>query len=154
MSRECGDKELAARATAGDREAMAGLLEAYYERIYRMAWRWCGSAGVAEDIAQDVCVKLATSIRSYRGDSTFPTWVWRITYNATIDHLRIEQRLCATEPTKMMALVDRPANDTPETWLFEDDLWREVHGLPPQQRDDVLLVYSQDMSHAHAASIM
>ena len=54
----------------------------------------------------------------------------------------------------MMALVDGPATDTPETWMFEDDLWREVQGLPPQQRDAVLLVYDQDMSHAHAASVM
>ncbi|MGI9525408.1 MAG: RNA polymerase sigma factor [Hyphomicrobiaceae bacterium] len=154
MGRKCGDRELAERAAAGDRDAMVSLLERYYDRIYRMAWHWCRRTEIAEDIAQDVCLKLAMSIGSYRRKSAFSTWVWRITYNAAVDHHRITRRMCPTEPRRILALIDGPARGTQEDRLFANELWQEVHGLPPQQRDAVLLIYAQDMSHADAASIM
>ncbi len=57
------DSELAKRAAAGDRASFAALVERHYDRVYRLAWRWSGAATHAEDIAQDVMVKLATAIR-------------------------------------------------------------------------------------------
>lgn len=154
MSGGGSDEQLAIEAAAGDRKALAGLLDRHYDQIHRMAWHWCGSAEAAEDVAQDVCVKLATAIGGFRGDAAFATWVWRITYNAAIDHLRLINKTQATAPTEMLALVDEPAGDTPEALMEAGDLWIAVRRLPPQQRDAVLLVYAQDMSHAEAASIL
>jgi RNA polymerase sigma-70 factor (ECF subfamily) len=154
MSGDGSDEQLARQAAAGDREALASLLDVHYDRIHRMAWHWCGSAEAAQDVAQDVCVKLATSIGKFRADAAFATWVWRITYNAAVDHLRLANKLQATAPAEMMALVDQPTGDTPEAEALTGDLWMAVRGLPPQQRDAVLLVYAQDMSHAEAAGIL
>ena len=153
----CGgsdDEAAAKRAAGGDRDAMEWLLDAYYDRIHRMAWHWCGSPEAAQDIAQDVCVKLATSIAGFRAEAEFATWVWRITYNTAIDHLRRMRRVQVTPPAEMMALVDQPACDTPESDADARDLWRAVRTLPAQQRDAVLLVYAEDMSHAEAAEIL
>lgn len=154
MQLDRGDDGLALQAAAGDRTALSSLLDAYYERIYSMAWRWCRAVEPAEDVAQDVCVKIATGIRAYKGEAAFATWVWRITYNAAVDHLRKTRRVTATPPEEMAALIDQPGNETPETKLDDSELWRAVHTLPQQQRDAVLLVYAEDMSHADAAAVM
>ena len=149
-----GEEALVRRAAAGDRAAFSALLVAYYDRIYRMAWRWCGTREAAEDVAQDVVIKLATAIRSYAGQSAFATWVWRITYNAAVDHLRRGRRLSLVGSDALLALVDGQSHDTPEQRAMDDELWSAVRALPPQQRDAVLLVYAEDMSHAEAAQVM
>jgi RNA polymerase sigma-70 factor, ECF subfamily len=148
---------LVEKAAAGCRESFGALVEAYYARIFRLAWRFCGSQTLAEDIAQDVCVKLAAGIRGYRGEAAFSTWVWRITYTTAIDRMRDHQNMWSIEPPALAALADAKEDSyapSPEDSVMNADLWLAVHRLPPQQRDAVLLVYGEDMSHAEAASIM
>lgn len=150
-------RELAEKAAGGCRESFAALLEAYYTRIYRLAWRFCGSQTLAEDIAQDVCVKLATAIRGYRGEAAFSTWVWRITYTAAVDRMRSGRNTGCVEPGQLAALADANPEaraPTPEDCAMNAELWQAVRRLPPQQRDAVLLVYGEDMSHAEAAAVM
>ncbi|MGO9486584.1 MAG: RNA polymerase sigma factor [Rhodomicrobium sp.] len=148
---------LVEKATGGCRESFAALVEAYYVRIYRLAWRFCGSQTLAEDIAQDVCVKLATAIRDYRGEAAFSTWVWRITYTTAIDRMRDGANTHSVEPCVLAALADAsPGNraPSPEDHAMSAELWLAVRRLPPQQRDAVLLVYGEDMSHAEAAAVL
>ena len=148
---------LAEKAAGGCRELFAALVEAYYARIYRLAWRFCGSQTLAEDIAQDVCVKLATAIRGYRGDAAFSTWVWRITYTAAVDRIRTCRNMESVEPSALEELADAGQDAcarSPEDSAMSADLWHAVRRLPPQQRDAVLLVYGEDMSHAEAAAVM
>jgi RNA polymerase sigma-70 factor, ECF subfamily len=151
---EGSDQDLAGRAAAGCRASFAALVARHYDRIHRLAWRWSGSQAVAEDVAQDVCIKLATAIRSFRGEAQFTTWAYRIAYTTTIDHLRADQRTKPLAPSEMMALIDGPANDSPEASLIGREVWQAVRGLPAQQRDAVLLVYGEDMNHAEAAVVM
>lgn len=148
------DERLAQRAAGGDRAAFAELLERHYERIHALAWRWTGSQQHACDIAQDVCVKLARAISFYRGDAAFRTWLYRLTYTTTIDSLRASQRIVPLGASHMAALVDTPDGLSPEDEVFGQELWNAVRALPAQQRDAVLLVYGQDLSHAEAAAIM
>jgi RNA polymerase sigma-70 factor, ECF subfamily len=148
------DQELAQKAAAGCRTSFAVLAGRHYDRFYRLAWRWCGSRDKAEDIAQDVCVKLATAIKSFRGDAEFSTWSYRIAYTTAVDHMRSSQRLRLIEPSEMMKLADEPTLETAEDQVIGQDLWRSVRELPPQQRDAVLLIYGEDLSHAEAAKVM
>lgn len=148
------DQQLVRLAVAGSAPAFESLLERHYDAIHRMAWRWCGNRTAAEDIAQDVCVKLATVLASYRGDAAFATWLYRITYHAALDYVRANQRVSPTEPSELERLADGPATSTPERQLIDAELWDEVRRLPAQQRDAVLLVYAQDLSHAEAAAVM
>lgn len=148
------DEALARSAAAGDRQAFAGLLSLYYDRIHRMAWRWSGSAQAADDIAQDVCVKLAGAIRGFSGEAAFATWLWRIVYNAAVDHTRRNRHLSLVGSDVVTALIDGTDAATPETEAMARDLWTAVRALPTQQRDAVLLVYAEDLSHAEAAAVM
>jgi RNA polymerase sigma-70 factor, ECF subfamily len=148
------DEDLAARAAGGCRASFAALIERHYDRIYRLAWRWSGSRDKAEDIAQDVCVKLAAAIRGYRGDAAFTTWLHRIAYTTAIDHLRSGQRMTAVEPSEIIRLIDSEIEYAAPDDSSGQDIWVAVLGLPPQQRDSVLLIYGEDMSHAEAATVM
>jgi RNA polymerase sigma-70 factor, ECF subfamily len=153
-----GDEALARAAAAGCRASFAALVERHYERVYRLAWRWVGSQSEAEDIAQDVCVKLATAIKTFRGDAAFTTWLYRIAFTTATDRLRARQRIIPFAPSDMATLLDEGANgheaQTPESLLIGAQLWQAVRALPDQQRDAVLLVYGEDLSHQEAALIM
>ena len=148
------DESLSKRAALGDRDAFSSLISRHHGRIYRLAWRWCGKRDAAEDIAQDVCVKLAGAIRNYRGESSFATWLHRIAYTTAINHMRLSQRMMAVEPSEIIRLVDRAPDHSPDDSVDGAELWEAVRALPPQQRDAVLMVYGEDMSHREAASIM
>ncbi len=148
------DEWLSKRAAEGCRASMSALLERHYDRIYRLAWRWCGSRETAEDIAQDVCVKLTRAIRDWRGDARFTTWLYRIAYTTTLDWMRVNQRMVSFAPSDIVSLVDASQSLTPDDDATGEELWRAVRTLPPQQRDAVLLIYGQDMSHAEASMIM
>lgn len=167
--REGSDRELASEAAAGSAAALEALLGRHYDRIYRMAWRLIGNRSDAEDIAQDVCVKVALSIRSWRGDAELTTWLWRITWNAATDTLRARQRIRPLDPSDMQSLVETGSApgaslsaDAVATGTTVDDeppadgqaLWQAVRALPAQQRNAVLLVYGEEMSHAEAAAVL
>ena len=150
------DRALAEKAAGGCRHSFAALIESHYERIYRLAWRICGSRAMAEDIAQDVCVKLATAIRSFRGEAAFSTWAWRITFTTANDRLRAGQRVTALEPSRIVALMDAAQEraPSPEDVVQGAEIWEAVRALPEQQREAVLLVYGEGLSHAEAAGMM
>lgn len=153
------DETLAARAADGCRASFGALLERHYDRIYRMAWRWSGKRDRAEDIAQDVCMKLAGAVRSYRGDALFTTWLHRIAYTTMIDQARSTQRMIAVEPSEVVRLIDdhggaSSAEDDMTAADYTREIWTAVRALPPQQRDAVLLIYGEDMSHAQASLVM
>lgn len=148
------DTALAALARAGDREAFAALVERHYDFIHRVAWKWCRSRTEAEDIAQNVCIRLGASIRSWRGNGALTTWLYRLTINAAHDAARAasrESRKAAAWETHAIASgLDRVGDEADEG----DALWEAVRGLPEKQRDAVLLVYAEGMSHGQAASVM
>jgi RNA polymerase sigma-70 factor (ECF subfamily) len=148
------DETLAGLAAGGCRASFAVLIERHYDRIHRLAWRWSGSREAAEDIAQDVCVKVAGAITGFRGDAAFKTWLHRIAYTTALDHMRNRQRMTAVEPSEIIRLIDREERQAAEDGMDDSEIWQAVHGLPPQQRDAVLLIYGEDLSHAEAARVM
>ena len=100
------DGALARRAAAGDREAFAALLECHYHRIFRIGARVLGDADEAADLAQDVCVALPARLASWRGESRFTTWLYRVVMNAARDALR---RKDARRRGERFDRFDRPA---------------------------------------------
>jgi RNA polymerase sigma-70 factor (ECF subfamily) len=150
--RHDGDETLVARARRGDETAFARLVERHYGLIFRIAWRWSRDRSDAEDIAQDVCVKLAHAIASFRGESAFSTWLTRMTINAAKDLARARAR--RVRDVAALALVPEDGAPCEATRQAEEEssaLWRAVDALPARQRDAMLLVYAEGMKHADAA---
>jgi len=148
------DEALADDAAAGNRAALAVLLERHYDRIHRFAWRWAGSRAEAEDIAQDVCVKVAVAIRAFRGEAQFTTWLYRITFTTAADRARARQRILTFAPSEMMQLADAAVPACQEDAVIGAELWAAVRALPDQQRAAVMFVYGEDLSHQEAAVLM
>ena len=146
-------RALVVRAQNGDAEAFAELIEDHYDLIHRTAWKWCGNRDDAEDIAQDVCVKLGRAIAGFDGRSAFSSWVYRITLNAVRDMQRAGKRRGRyADAYAEIAPEDQPAEQ--EEAATSSQLWAAVRQLPEKQRDAVLLVYAEELSHAAAAEIM
>jgi RNA polymerase sigma-70 factor (ECF subfamily) len=148
------DPDLIGRAAGGSEAAFAALVRVHYDGIYRMAWRWLGSREDAEDVAQDVCIKLGRAIRGFRGEAEFSTWLYRLTYNATLDFMRARKRSRRNHDPEVVVLFKDRTGESPDANVSGGELWEEVRGLSAQQRDAVLLVYAEDMTHAEAANVM
>lgn len=146
-------RALVTRAQNGDAQAFGELLEDHYDLIHRTAWKWCGNRADAEDIAQEVCIKLGSAIAGFDHRSAFSSWVYRITINAVRDLQRAGKRRDRhADAYAEIAPEDEPASQ--EEAATSRQLWAAVRQLPAQQRDAVLLVYAEDLSHAAAAEIM
>jgi RNA polymerase sigma-70 factor (ECF subfamily) len=140
-------------AKAGDRTAFGQLVEQNYDFIFRTACKWTGKKSDAEDIAQEVCIKLATAIQSFDGRSAFTSWLYRVTLNMVRDMQRSSSR--RDRNIDAFALVhpeDDPGEQEEATAARE--IWNAVSELPEKQREAIMLVYAEDMSHAEAAEIM
>jgi len=146
-------QELVRLAVSGNAAAFARLIERHYDMIFRIAFKWCGDREDAEDIAQDVCVKLGTVIHGFKGDAAFTSWLYRITLNAVRDFQRASKR----RHDNMAALAIMAQTDyrpDPAVEMTHTQMWHMVRQLPPKQRDAMLLIYAEDLSHAEAAGIM
>ena len=144
---------LVARARAGDREAFARLIEDNYDFIFRVACKLCGRRTDAEDIAQEVCVKLATAIAAFDGRSAFTSWLYTITLNSVRDHVRAEARRGRKHDALGYESSEETAGDQDDA-VMRSELWAAVRTLPEQQREAVFLVYAEELSHAEAGEVM
>jgi RNA polymerase sigma-70 factor (ECF subfamily) len=150
---ELDEYALVARARSGDRAAFTALVERHYDFIFGVAWRWSANHADAEDIAQETCIRIARSISGYRGEGGIRTWIYRLVLSAAHDAARKTTReRRKAEAFHAQALIDGQGA------VFEGDtieeLWDAVRELPEKQRDAILLVHGEDLSHAEAAIIM
>ncbi len=82
------DGDLARAAASGDRSALAALLRRHQRWIYNLALRMLWDARGAENATQEILLKIATRLGSYRGESTLRTWAWRIAANHLLSRRR------------------------------------------------------------------
>jgi len=92
-------KSLLARLQAGDEQALAELADAYGTKIFQLAFRYLRSREDAEEVTQDVLFKVYRKVGEFRGDAALSSWIYRITFNASMSRLRTVryQRLQAAE---------------------------------------------------------
>src|SRR5689334_12472962 len=93
MVLEGSERELVEACRRGDRDAFRALFEGYKNKVYSIALRFSGEPAAAMDIAQDTFLKLFSSIRDFRGDASFDTWIYRLVVNSCLDHKRRTRRL-------------------------------------------------------------
>lgn len=147
------DLNIVAKAQAGDRVAFQRIIEAHYTMIYRVAYRFLGTQADAEDITQDICVALPAKLASFRGESHFSTWLYRVAMNACRDFLKKKsshQNLehCYLEMEKSLS-AEQQESGRKSAWLY-----RNLTTLDASLRETALLVLAEELSHAEAASVL
>jgi RNA polymerase sigma-70 factor (ECF subfamily) len=81
-------QDLVARLKAHDATAVADLSDSYGTKIYQLAFRYLKNREDAEEVAQDVLLKVYQKIDAFRGDAALSSWIYRITFNAAMSRLR------------------------------------------------------------------
>jgi RNA polymerase sigma-70 factor (ECF subfamily) len=92
--------DLIARAQQGDAEAFAVIFDAHKMRVYSLCFRMTNNTAEAEDLAQESFMQVFRKLATFRGDSAFSTWLYRITVNTVLMHFRRKslQRVSLDEP--------------------------------------------------------
>lgn len=159
-------EKLVESAKRGDTSAFDRLVALYQDRLYSYAVRMVHDPVEAEDIAQEAFVKAYRNLASFRGASTFQTWLYRIASNLTIDALRRHSRertvsLEAPPAATTDEAAPEPADLAtagPDSRVETAELQRQVHRaigqLSPKLRSVVVLYDLQGLSYEEIADIL
>src|SRR5580765_4044952 len=82
------DEELLARLKAGDENAIRDVAEMYGSKIYQLAFRYLRNKEDAEEVTQDVLLRVHRKVGAFRGDAALSSWIYRITFNQAMSRLR------------------------------------------------------------------
>jgi RNA polymerase sigma-70 factor (ECF subfamily) len=156
MVLEATDKELVEGCQRGEPDALRALFERHKDKVYSIALRYSGDRTVAMDIAQDAFLKLFSGIHSFRGDSSFDAWLYRIVVNSCFDQKRRARRLIPLVDGLLDALRAPGASALEEVLRSElsGRVRSAVEGLPPEQRIVIVLRYTQGLSYDEIAEIL
>jgi RNA polymerase sigma-70 factor (ECF subfamily) len=157
------ETDLIRRAQADDANAFCSLAERYARRIYLLAFHYCRNAQDAEDLSQEVWLKAFQALAGFRADSSFYTWLRRITINAFLNH----QRSSSFRQQGQTTIIDLVDSD-PETryearsvsaeTVYNKVLFESVMSalgeLTPSQRLMFLLRHYEGMSYDEIAAAM
>lgn len=148
------DGELVARVANGDRTAARAIMARHLPKILNLGRRMLGDAAEAEDVAQDVFIRVWTHAARWQpGKAKFETWLHRVAMNLCYDRLR---KRPASNIDDMPEMADDAPN--PAVRLFEMQLAGAVNAalqqLPDRQREAVVLCHYQGLTNIDAADIM
>ncbi|HWC99277.1 MAG TPA: sigma-70 family RNA polymerase sigma factor [Candidatus Sulfopaludibacter sp.] len=155
MVLESAERDLVEACKRGDRDAFRTLFETYKNKVYSVALRFAGEEAAAMDIAQDTFVKLFSTIQSFRGDSGFQTWVYRMVVNSCLDQQRRTRRLIPLADELMATL--RASGDI-LTQMLREELGNRVRAavekLPPDLRIVIVLRYTEGLAYDQIAEVL
>ena len=158
--RAAEDRALVARASQGDVEAFTKLVRAHSSLVYRVALRMLGEED-AQDASQEVWIRVWRNIKSFRGESAFTTWLYRITMNTC---LSLRQRVARREEREysgdeMPYLPEPPGGDAdPEAAALGSERREEIQAalshVRAEHRAALVLRHMEGLSYAEIAAVL
>jgi RNA polymerase sigma-70 factor (ECF subfamily) len=159
-------RNLVDRLKAHDPAAVADLSNSYGSKIYQLAFRYLKNREDAEEVAQDVLLKVYQKIDAFRGDSALSSWIYRITFNAAMSRLReFKQNLPAAPDLAHDNDVSQPVKREVVDWspLADEEVFRvemrrtlvrALRSLPTLYRTPVILRDVQGLSTEEASAVL
>ena len=140
----------------GSRDAFRILVERYMRQAYNIAFGYVNDHDDAEDVAQESFVRVFRSIRSFRGDAEFSTWLYRIVSNLAMNHIRKQKRLASREQRTTDTVADYPGlhSELLDRLETKDSIERALHQLPTLQRATVILRHLNGLSTKQVSGIL
>jgi RNA polymerase sigma-70 factor (ECF subfamily) len=148
-----GDRELLERARRGDGDAFGLLVVRHQDRIYTAVLRFCGDAEDARDIVQRAFLNAWRRIDSFKGDSAFSTWMYRIAFNESVSFRREGGRLRQVEPGAEPA-DDRRPGDRLDSDENRAKVQEALGRLDPDDRKIIILKELDERSYDEIAEIL
>jgi RNA polymerase sigma-70 factor, ECF subfamily len=160
---------LVRRCVAGDAVAWEEIVQRYNRRIYNICYRFAGSADDAQDLTQEVFIKMYRTLNSYDvGRGAFMTWVTTITRNLLVDHFRKSKQdrvtdsidAAPSEHEDATPLSDKIQDRTPspdasaQSRETRETVHRALQKLSPELREAVILRDLQDMDYREIAAVL
>jgi RNA polymerase sigma-70 factor (ECF subfamily) len=160
---------LVRRCISGDAAAWEEIVQRYHRRIYNICYRFAGSNNDAEDLTQEVFIKMYRTLNTYNVDrGAFMTWVTTVTRNLLVDHFRKtrQERMtdsldtATSDHEDAMALGERipdrgPAPDSRvQTREAKEAVHQALQKLSPELREAVILRDLQDMDYREIATVL
>lgn len=163
-SREA-DAEMLQAVLAGDGTAYQGLVEKYQNRVYAMIYGMVRNAEDARDLTQEAFVKAFRNLKSFRLESSFYTWLYRIAMNLAIDHTRKQKRRETKEFDEQVGTRNSEGDlseihraESPRKALERKQLMAAINDalqkLPEEQRQIVVLREVQGLSYREISEVM
>ncbi len=148
------DRELIIAYLEGNDKAFEVLLNRHREKIYTSIYLFVKDRDLAEDIFQDVFIKIIRTLRNgkYNHEGKFLQWAMRISYNMCVDHFRKNKKRTKVSPSETFDIFDvlESQEDNEETNIIKSQLHKKVKELvdqlPEEQREVVILRHYADMS--------
>ena len=164
MSNQASDKKLVERVQKGEKGAFDLLVLKYQHKIVNLVMRYVRDPDLALDIAQEAFIKAYRALPSFRGDSAFYTWMYRIAVNTAKNHLAAKRRrpmdveLDMQDPEQYDLHAKLKETDTPEGIAQSDELKevveRSIAALPEDLRTAIILCELEGMSYQEIAETM
>ena len=163
------ERELIGRMQAGDPAAVTELADTYGPRIHQLAFRYMKNWEDAEEVTQDVLLKVYRKIDAFRGDAALSSWIYRITFNTAMSRLRTGRLARAAEQQRSdkpqsQDAAPRPPQEPADWSALADDqvmrremrenLLRALTFLPEVYRIPVVLRDIQGLSTEEASAIL
>ena len=155
------DQELIVQYLDGNERAFEELLTRHKSKIYTSIYLFVKDTALAEDIFQEVFIKIIDTLRKgkYNHEGKFVQWAMRISYNMCVDYFRRTKRRPKVTPTETFDIFDvlQVTEDNAEQQIIKsqthDKIRRLVDMLPPEQREVVILRHYADMSFKEIAQL-
>ena len=155
------DSDLISRAAGGDASAFQALVERHRSMVYRVAYQFAGNHHDAEDIAQEVFIKVYRSLDRFRQDAQLSSWMYRIVMNACIDHRRRQSPAGAApfgEEAEQKMLNTPEEAPGPEATAYAGELGEvleaEIDRLPQGQRIVFVMRHHQGLKLCEIAEAL
>ena len=158
---QLNDKELILSYLDGNEKAFEELLSRHKQRIFTSIYLFVKDQAQAEDIFQDVFIKIVDTLRKgkYNHEGKFLQWALRISYNMCVDNFRRSKRRPTVSPTETFDIFDvleNPEDNVEQTIMksqTHERIRKLVDALPPEQREVVILRHYADMSFKEIAAL-
>ncbi len=159
------DLLLVRRAQGGDLAAYDGLIQRYQERIYATIYHMTANHEDANDLAQETFIKAFQALKSFKGDSSFYTWVYRIAVNKTINFLKQRKNRshlslndldfnAENDPDLVALISDKTPRREVNLVELQEKLNAAMLKLSPKHRLVVTLHDVQGLSHEEIGKVM
>jgi len=149
------EEELIRQAQRADTDAFCALAERYERRIYSLAFHYCHDSEDAEDLSQEVWLRAYQAIRTFRGESSFYTWLRRITINCFLNHRRAKSlvgrrsdiEVSSLELVSKAAVSSLSSERMLHNQILLENVRQALSELTTQQRLIFLLKHCEGMTY-------